>query len=175
MLRRQRQIRAQIHQIVDTAIFGLALWVAHALRVAITDVEFWSPISNGVEIGRHFDLDALGAIVSKGTTLQPRKGNPVPRTVETPAGMINAIGFQNIGVNALISTVCPVWERWDVPAVVNIMGYTLEEYGILAARLDGVPGVAALEVNPAPSASADVVLASAVLHFARDEDRKSVV
>lgn len=103
--------------------------------------------SNGIEIGKHFDLAELGAIVSKGTTIQPRKGNPTPRTVETPAGMINAIGFQNIGVNALISTVCPVWERWDVPAVVNIMGYTLEEYGILAARLDGVPGVAALEVN----------------------------
>ena len=103
--------------------------------------------SNGIEIGKHFDLDELGAIVSKGTTIQPRKGNPTPRTVETPAGMINAIGFQNIGVNALISTVAPVWARWQVPAIVNIMGYTLEEYGILAARLDGVPGVTALEVN----------------------------
>ena len=103
--------------------------------------------SNGIEIGKHFDLGALGAIISKGTTIQPRKGNPTPRTVETAAGMINAIGFQNIGVGALISTLCPVWERWDVPAIVNIMGYTLEEYGILAARLDGVPGVTALEVN----------------------------
>ena len=103
--------------------------------------------SNGIEIGKLFDLDALGAIVSKGTTLQPRRGNPTPRTVETPAGMINAIGFQNIGVNALISTIAPVWERWSVPAIVNIMGYTLEEYGTIAARLDGVPGVTALEVN----------------------------
>ena len=103
--------------------------------------------SNGIEFASHFDLDALGAIVSKGTTMQPRRGNATPRTVETPAGMINAIGFQNIGVNALISTVAPVWERWAVPAIVNIMGYTLEEYGLLAARLDGVPGVAGLEVN----------------------------
>ena len=103
--------------------------------------------SNGIEIGKHFDLDALGAVISKGTTIQPRRGNPTPRTVETPAGMINAIGFQNIGVNALIATVAPVWERWSVPVIVNIMGYTLEEYGILAARLDGVPGVGALEVN----------------------------
>ena len=103
--------------------------------------------SNGVEIGKHFDLEQLGAIVSKGTTIQPRRGNGTPRTVETAAGMITAIGFQNIGVSALINTVCPVWERWNVPAVVNIMGYTLEEYGTLAARLDGVPGVAALEVN----------------------------
>ena len=103
--------------------------------------------SNGIELAGHFDVDALGAIVSKGTTLQPRRGNPTPRTVETPAGMINAIGFQNIGVGALIATVAPVWERWEVPAIVNIMGYTLEEYGLLAARLDGVPGVAGLEVN----------------------------
>ena len=103
--------------------------------------------SNGIEIGKHYDLDALGAIVSKGTTMQPRRGNAVPRTVETPSGMINAIGFQNIGVSALIATVAPVWARWSVPAIANIMGHTLEEYGLLAARLDGVPGVAGLEVN----------------------------
>lgn len=103
--------------------------------------------SNGIEIGKHYDLDRLGAVVSKGTTLQPRRGNPTPRTVETPAGMINAIGFQNIGVGALIATVAPVWERWRVPVIVNIMGHTLDEYGTLAARLDGVPGVAGLEVN----------------------------
>lgn len=103
--------------------------------------------SNGIEIGKHYDLGLLGAIVSKGTTIQPRKGNAIPRTVETAAGMINAIGFQNIGVGALISTIAPVWERWDVPAIVNIMGHNLEEYGLLAARLDGVPGVAGLEVN----------------------------
>ena len=103
--------------------------------------------SNGVEIAKHYDVERLGALVSKGTTLKPRRGNGVPRTVETAAGMINAIGFQNIGVSALISQVAPVWEKWSVPAIVNIMGETLEEYGTLAARLDGVPGVAGLEVN----------------------------
>ncbi len=103
--------------------------------------------SNGLEMAKHHDVDRLGAVVSKGTTLRARKGNPVPRTVETPGGMLNAIGFQNIGVNALISTVAPVWERWSVPVLVNIMGDTLEEYGRLAARLDGVAGVAGLEVN----------------------------
>jgi dihydroorotate dehydrogenase (NAD+) catalytic subunit len=103
--------------------------------------------SNGLEMARHFDVDQLGAIVSKGTTLRPRRGNPTPRTVETPAGMINSIGFQNIGVSALIQEVAPVWARWSVPVVVNIMGDTVDEYGLLAARLDGVPGVAALEVN----------------------------
>jgi dihydroorotate dehydrogenase (NAD+) catalytic subunit len=103
--------------------------------------------SNGLELAKQFDIDALGAIVSKGTTLRPRRGNATPRTVETPAGMINAIGFQNIGVGALIRNVAPTWERWDVPAVVNVMGDTVEEYGVLARRLDGVAGVAALELN----------------------------
>jgi len=103
--------------------------------------------SNGIELARHHDMDLLGAIISKGTTLHPRRGNNTPRTVETAAGMINSIGFQNIGVSALIKNVAPIWERWSVPAIVNIMGENLEEYGTLAARLEGVPGIAGLEVN----------------------------
>jgi dihydroorotate dehydrogenase (NAD+) catalytic subunit len=103
--------------------------------------------SNGLEYRRMFDTDRLGAIVSKGTTLHPRRGNPQPRTVETPAGMLNSIGFQNIGVEALIRDVAPVWATWRVPVIVNILGDTVEEYAALAARLDGVPGVAALELN----------------------------
>lgn len=103
--------------------------------------------SNGLEIAKHYDVGRLGALVSKGTTLKPRRGNGLPRTVETAAGMINAIGFQNVGVSALISQVAPVWEKWSVPVLVNIMGETIEEYGRLAALLDGVPGVAGLEVN----------------------------
>lgn len=103
--------------------------------------------SNGLEMAKHFDIERLGAIVSKGTTLRPRKGNPPPRTVETASGMLNSIGFQNIGISALIKQIAPVWARWDVPAIVNIMGETVEEYGRLAERLEGVPGVAALEVN----------------------------
>jgi len=103
--------------------------------------------SNGLELAKRFDIDALGGIVSKGTTLRPRKGNATPRTIETPAGMINAIGFQNIGVGALTRNIAPTWARWEVPAVVNIMGNTVEEYGVLASRLDGVAGVSALELN----------------------------
>ena len=104
-------------------------------------------LSNGIEFARRFDIDALGGVISKGTTLRPRKGNPQPRTVETPAGMINSIGFQNVGVGALIRDLAPTWARWDVPVVVNIMGDTVREFGLLAERLEGVPGVAALEVN----------------------------
>ena len=104
-------------------------------------------LSNGIEFARRFDIDALGGVISKGTTLRPRKGNPQPRTVETPAGMINSIGFQNVGVGALIRDLAPTWARWDVPVVVNIMGDTVREFGLLAERLEGVPGIAALEVN----------------------------
>ncbi len=103
--------------------------------------------SNGLELARRFDIEALGAIVSKGTTLRPRRGNPTPRTVETAGGMLNSIGFQNVGVGALIRGLAPVWARWDVPAIVNIMGDTLDEYGRLAERLDDIAGVAGLEVN----------------------------
>jgi dihydroorotate dehydrogenase (NAD+) catalytic subunit len=103
--------------------------------------------SNGLEATKIFDIERLGAIVSKGTTLRPRPGNPQPRTAETPSGMLNTIGLQNIGVEALIRDVAPIWTTWRVPVVVNIAGETVEEFGELAARLDGVPGVSGLELN----------------------------
>ncbi|HKZ50415.1 MAG TPA: dihydroorotate dehydrogenase [Dehalococcoidia bacterium] len=103
--------------------------------------------SYGLEIGRAYDLAELGAIVSKGTTLHPRRGNPQPRTWETPAGMLNAIGLQNIGVEAVIREMAPLWARWRVPVIVNIAGETVEEFAELAARLDAVPAVSGLEVN----------------------------
>ncbi len=104
-------------------------------------------LSNGIEFARRFDINALGGVISKGTTLRPRRGNPQPRTVETPAGMINSIGFQNVGVGALIRDLAPAWARWNTPVLVNIMGDSVREFGQLAARLEGVPGVAGLEVN----------------------------
>jgi dihydroorotate dehydrogenase (NAD+) catalytic subunit len=93
------------------------------------------------------DRRALGAIVSKGIFLRPRPGNPPPRIVETPSGMLNAIGLQGPGVEGLIRDYCPQWAAWDVPVLVNLNGETAGEYGELAARLDGVPGVAGFEVN----------------------------
>ncbi len=104
-------------------------------------------LSNGMEAARIFDINRLGAIVSKGTTLRPRDGNPQPRTAETPSGMLNTIGLQNIGVDALVRNVAPVWAKWRVPVIVNIAGETVEEFAQLASRLDGVPGVSAIEVN----------------------------
>jgi len=103
--------------------------------------------SNGLEFARVFDIQRLGAIVSKGTTLRPRSGHVQPRTAETPCGMLNAIGLQNVGVEALVRDLAPVWATWRVPVVVNVSGDTVDEYGEMAARLDGVPGVSGLELN----------------------------
>ncbi len=103
--------------------------------------------SNGLEFTKVFDIQRLGAIVSKGTTPRPRSGHPQPRTAETPCGMLNAIGLQNIGVEALVRDVAPVWATWRVPVIVNVSGESVEDYAELAARLDGVPGVSGLELN----------------------------
>jgi dihydroorotate dehydrogenase (NAD+) catalytic subunit len=89
----------------------------------------------------------LGGMVSKGIFLRARTGAPPPRIVETPSGMLNAIGLQGPGVDALVRDHAPLWATWDLPVLVNVNGESVEEYGELAARLDGVPGVAGLEVN----------------------------
>src|ERR1700736_26394 len=90
---------------------------------------------------------ALGAMVSKGIFLRPRHGTPPPRIVETPSGMLNAIGLQGPGVEALIRDYAPQWVAWDFPVLVNINGQSAAEYAELTARLDGVPGVAGFEIN----------------------------
>jgi dihydroorotate dehydrogenase (NAD+) catalytic subunit len=101
----------------------------------------------GTEYAEVFDIQRLGAIVCKGTTLKPREGNPQPRLVETASGVINSIGLQNIGVQALIKEKIPLWAGWRVPVIVNIAGDTVEEYAQLAKILDKVKGVSGLEVN----------------------------
>ena len=90
---------------------------------------------------------ALGGMVSKGIFMRPRDGTAPPRIAETPSGMLNAIGLQGPGVEALIRDYAPQWAGWDFPVFVNINGESAAEYGELAARLDGVPGVAGFEIN----------------------------
>jgi len=93
------------------------------------------------------DRTRLGGLVSKGVFLGPRPGTPPPRIAETPSGMLNAIGLQGPGLDVLLRDMAPVWATWDLPVLVNLNGETVDEYGELAARLDGVPGVAGVEVN----------------------------
>jgi dihydroorotate dehydrogenase (NAD+) catalytic subunit len=103
--------------------------------------------SFGLDEPHVFDPQLLGAVVTKTVTLRPRSGSPQTRTAETPSGMLNAIGLQNPGVDAVVRDLAPRWERWGTPVVVSILGATVEEYGELAARLDSVPSVSAIEVN----------------------------
>lgn len=101
----------------------------------------------GSEYARLIDVRRLGAIVTKGVTLRPRAGNRQPRLAETPAGMLNTIGLQNPGVRAVVRGKSAGWARLGVPVIVNIAGETVDEYAAVAAYLDTVVGVAALEVN----------------------------
>jgi dihydroorotate dehydrogenase (NAD+) catalytic subunit len=93
------------------------------------------------------DRSALGAIVTKGTTPRPRAGNAPTRIAETPSGMLNAIGLQNPGVDHVVLEYAPRWAAWDVPVIVNVAGDSVEDYATVARRLDGVPGIAGLELN----------------------------
>jgi len=103
--------------------------------------------SYGTEESHLFDIQKLGAFVCKGTTLEPREGNPQPRIVETASGMLNSIGWENIGVEALIREKAPVWAGWQVPVIVNIAGESVDDYAKMAGQLEGVAGISALEVN----------------------------
>ncbi|MFL5674797.1 MAG: dihydroorotate dehydrogenase [Chloroflexota bacterium] len=101
----------------------------------------------GVEYGDVVDVDRLGGICCKGTTLKPRIGNPTPRVTETPGGMLNSIGLQNPGVDAVIEKYAETWTTWATPVIVNVAGESVHDYVEVARRLDGVPGVAAIELN----------------------------
>ena len=84
------------------------------------------------------DRIALGAIVTKGTTLRPREGNVPNRIAETPSGMLNAIGLQNPGVDHVARVYAPVWASWNVPVIVNVAGDAIDEYVAVSERLDRV-------------------------------------
>lgn len=101
----------------------------------------------GTEGTHLFDINELGAIVCKGTFMNPRQGNPQPRIAETPSGMLNAIGLEGIGIDAVIREKAPVWAEWEVPVIVNIAGETVEEYAAIAEKLDTVKGIGGIEVN----------------------------
>lgn len=101
----------------------------------------------GMEHEKIFDIGKLGAVICKGITLKPRDGNPQPRLVETACGVLNSVGLENVGVDAVVNEKAPYWAGWAVPVIANIAGSEPEEYASVAARLEGVKGIAALEVN----------------------------
>ena len=101
----------------------------------------------GIEYGKLAEVSRLGAVISKGTTLHARKGNTQPRTLEVAAGMLNAIGLQNPGVHKVVSKYTPIWATWQTPVIVNIAGEAIDEFVAVAEQLEGVPGVAGIELN----------------------------
>lgn len=101
----------------------------------------------GIEYAKIAEIQRLGAIICKGTTLHARSGNAQPRTVETSSGLLNAIGLQNPGIHVVINRYASIWETWQVPVIVNIAGETTSEFVQLAEILEGVAGVAGIEIN----------------------------
>ena len=101
----------------------------------------------GVEYEGILDLSLLGGLVSKGLYLEPRDGCPTPRIVETPSGLLNAIGLQGVGVRAFVRDVLPRLAPYDTAVLVNVCGDTVEEYAEVTRILDGAPGVAGVEIN----------------------------
>lgn len=101
----------------------------------------------GSEFAPFMDLERLGAIIVKGLSLNPREGNPPPRIVETPCGMLNAIGLQNVGVDYFVREKLKFLRKVRTPVIANIFGETVEEYSEVARRLDASEGVAAVEIN----------------------------
>ncbi|MFQ5653173.1 MAG: dihydroorotate dehydrogenase [Planctomycetota bacterium] len=109
------------------------------------------PASGTFGYGEEFEAflppGTFAAVLPKSISLEPRAGNPPPRTVETPAGLLNSIGLQNPGLDAFLELSLPRLARYQVPVIVNIVGTTVEEYRELAQRLDREPTIAALELN----------------------------
>lgn len=100
----------------------------------------------GLEFQEFFDLSRLGGLVTKTLTLAPRAGNPAPRVVETPSGMLNAVGLQNVGIKAFRSDKWPALQALQVPVIISIAGFTESEFVELARQADGIPA-AGLELN----------------------------
>jgi dihydroorotate dehydrogenase (NAD+) catalytic subunit len=127
---------------VDLSVdLGRGLVLANPILVASGTFGYGTEYADVVEVQR------LGAICCKGTTLRPRIGNPTPRVTETPGGMLNSIGLQNPGVDAVIAKYAATWAGWQVPVIVNVAGESIADYVEVVRRLEGVPGIAGIELN----------------------------
>jgi dihydroorotate dehydrogenase (NAD+) catalytic subunit len=124
------------------------------LAVEIAGIRMKNPVLTAsgtfgyaMEFAPYFDLNRLGALVVKTITTRPRAGNPPHRVVETPGGMLNAIGLQNVGIDAFLADKLPYLRRLEPPLIVNIAGESVEDFRELAKRLTDQAGVAAIELN----------------------------
>jgi dihydroorotate dehydrogenase (NAD+) catalytic subunit len=124
----------------------------------------------GVEYADVVEVQRLGAVCCKGTTLKARAGNRPPRVTETPGGMLNSIGLQNPGIDAVLERYAPLWAGWKVPVIVNVAGESIEDYVGVVRKLDLVPGIAGVELNiSCPN------VGKGGLQFAIDQDAAAAV
>ena len=130
--------------------------VANAVQMSVDigGVRFKNPVMTasgtfayGLEFSHLMDLNAIGGIVVKGISMEPIKGNPPPRIYETPSGMLNAIGWQNIGAVEFVTKKLPVLRKYQTNIVVNVVGFNLKDYLEVTRFLNDCPGIAALELN----------------------------
>ena len=101
----------------------------------------------GLEYGDFIDLNRLGGVLVKGTTLHPRQGNPYPRMAETPSGMLNAVGLQNKGVDYFCEHIYPTISGYDTVMIVNVSGSQVEDYIETAEKINALEGIPAIELN----------------------------
>ncbi len=124
------------------------------LRLALGRVVLPNPVlvaagtfGYGLEFARSVRIERLGGLITKTLTRNPRTGNPPPRLVETPSGMLNAVGLQNVGLDAFLEKKLPELRRYRVPLIVSIMGENPQELGEMVEQLDDVEGVDVIEIN----------------------------
>ncbi|MCW1734844.1 dihydroorotate dehydrogenase [Anaerorudis cellulosivorans] len=124
------------------------------LKVTIGNLELKNPVTTasgtfgyGREYADFMDLDRLGGIFVKGTTLEPREGNDYPRMAETASGMLNAVGLQNKGVDYFVTHIYPEIKHYDTAIIVNVSGSTIEDYAACAEKLIDLEKIPAIELN----------------------------
>src|SRR5690554_7987252 len=124
------------------------------LKVKLGSLELQNPVMTasgtygyGEEYEDFVDINRLGGIVVKGTTLHPRQGNDYPRMAETPMGMLNAVGLQNVGVDRFISEIYPRIKKYRTNILVNVSGSTVEEYVETAAKINALDHIPGIELN----------------------------
>jgi len=118
-----------------------------ALRLRNPIITAAGTFGYGIEFAHLVDLNRLGGVVTKGISNQPIAGAPAPRLCETPSGMLNAVGLQNIGVEAFLRDKLPLLQNYNTHVIVNVFGYCLEEYMNVIAKLEEVQGISAYELN----------------------------
>ncbi len=118
-----------------------------ALRLTNPVIAASGTFGYGLEFAHLVDLNRLGGFVTKGISLEPIEGAPAPRLCETPSGMLNAVGLQNVGVSSFIKDKLPLLQKYNTNVIVNVFGCAIEDYVEVIRRLEEAPGIAAYELN----------------------------